>query len=58
MEPMDCVIRFDGKSAEIWTGSQLQTVDHGTACKILDLKPETVQLHTVWGRAAHSDVVP
>ncbi|MET0640798.1 MAG: xanthine dehydrogenase family protein molybdopterin-binding subunit [Hyphomicrobium sp.] len=48
MEPMDCVIRFDGKSAEIWTGSQLQTVDHATACGVLGLKPEHVELHTVW----------
>jgi isoquinoline 1-oxidoreductase subunit beta len=60
MEPMDCVIRFDGKSGEIWTGSQLQTVDHGTACAVLGLKPENVQLHTVWaggsfGRRAIAD---
>lgn len=60
MEPMDCVIRFDGSSAEIWTGSQLQTVDHGAACSILNLKPENVQLHTVWaggsfGRRAIAD---
>ncbi len=60
MEPMDCVIRYDGKSAEIWTGSQLQTVDHGAACRVLGLKPEAVQLHTIWaggsfGRRAISD---
>lgn len=60
LEPMDCVIRFDGDSAEIWTGSQLQTVDHGAACSILNLKPEAVQLHTVWaggsfGRRAIAD---
>lgn len=60
MEPMDCVIRYDGKSAEIWTASQLQTVDHGTACRVLGLKPEAVQLHTVWaggsfGRRAIAD---
>jgi isoquinoline 1-oxidoreductase subunit beta len=60
MEPMDCVIRHDGKSAEIWTGSQLQTVDHGAACRVLGLKPEAVQLHTVWaggsfGRRAIAD---
>ena len=48
MEPLDCVVRYDGSSAEIWTGSQLQTVDHGTACSVLNLKPEAVQLHTVW----------
>ncbi|HET6388236.1 xanthine dehydrogenase family protein molybdopterin-binding subunit [Hyphomicrobium sp.] len=60
MEPMNCVIRFDGKSAEIWTASQLQTADHATACGILNLKPENVQLHTVWaggsfGRRAIAD---
>jgi isoquinoline 1-oxidoreductase beta subunit len=60
MEPMDCVIRFDGNSAEIWTGSQLQTVDHKTACGTPNLKPEAVQLHTVWpggsfGRRAIAD---
>ncbi|MBX9925685.1 MAG: molybdopterin-dependent oxidoreductase, partial [Hyphomicrobiaceae bacterium] len=48
MEPMDCVIRYDGSSAEIWTGSQLQTVDHGTAASILKLKPEAIKLNTMW----------
>lgn len=60
MEPMDCVIRYTGSSAEIWTGSQLQTVDHGTACAVLQLKPEAVKLNTVWaggsfGRRAIAD---
>jgi len=60
MEPMDCVVRFDGKSAEIWTGSQMQTLDHSTACSVLGLKPEHVDLHTVWaggsfGRRAIAD---
>ncbi len=60
MEPLDCVIRYDGSGAEIWTGSQLQTVDHGAACAVLGLKPEAVQLHTIWaggsfGRRAIAD---
>ncbi len=60
MEPLDCVIKLDGGKADIWTGSQLQTVDHGTACKVLGLKPEAVNLHTVWaggsfGRRAIAD---
>ena len=60
MEPMDCVIIYDGASAEIWTGSQLQTVDHGAACAVLGLKPEAVKLNTVWaggsfGRRAIAD---
>ena len=60
MEPLDCVVRYDGSTAEIWTGSQMQTVDHGTACRVLSLKPEAVQIHTVWaggsfGRRAIAD---
>lgn len=60
MEPMDCVIKYDGASAEIWTGSQLQTVDHGAACAVLGLKPEAIKLNTVWaggsfGRRAIAD---
>jgi len=60
MEPLDCVIKTDGSSAEIWTGSQLQTVDHGVACGVLGIKPEAVKIHTVWaggsfGRRAIAD---
>ncbi len=60
MEPMDCVVRYDGSTAEIWTGSQMQTLDHGAACATLGLKPEAVKLHTVWaggsfGRRAIAD---
>lgn len=60
MEPMNCVARFDGKSAEVWTGSQMQTLDHAMACGIFRLKPEAVQLHTLWaggsfGRRAIAD---
>ena len=48
MEPMNAVVRTGGKTADIWTGSQLQTVDHGIACGVLRLKPESVNLHTLW----------
>lgn len=48
LEPMNCVVRYDGKSAELWTGSQMQTLDHAAACRVLNLKPEAVNLHTVW----------
>lgn len=60
LEPMNAVVRFDGSRAEIWTGSQLQTVDHAAAAGIFRLKPESIQLHTVWaggsfGRRAIAD---
>lgn len=60
MEPMNAVVRFDGAMAEIWTGSQLQTVDQGVAAAVLGIKPENVSLTTVWaggsfGRRAVAD---
>ena len=60
METMDCVVKYDGRSAEIWTGSQMQTLDHGATCAVLGLKPEAVKVHTVWaggsfGRRAIAD---
>ena len=60
MEPMDCVVDYDGSKADIWTGSQMQTLDHGAAAGTLRLKPEAIELHTVWaggsfGRRAIAD---
>ena len=57
---MDCVVRFDGSSADIWTGSQMQTLDHAKAAGVLRIKPEAINLHTVWaggsfGRRAIAD---
>ncbi len=46
MEPMDCVVEFSGDAAEIWTGSQLQTVDQQVAAAILEVDPSAVQIHT------------
>ncbi|MEQ1712052.1 MAG: molybdopterin cofactor-binding domain-containing protein, partial [Hyphomicrobium sp.] len=48
MEPMNAVVRFDGAKAEIWTGSQLQTIDQGVAAAVLGIKPEKVALTTLW----------
>jgi len=60
LEPLDSIVRFDGSSAEIWAGSQLQTVDHATAAGVFRIKPEAIQIHTLWaggsfGRRAHGD---
>ncbi len=46
MEPLDCTIRLDGDTCEIWTGSQFPTIDHGTAAAILGLPPTQVTIHT------------
>ena len=49
METLNAVIevKSDG-GAEIWAGSQFQTVDQATAAAILGLTPERVQLNTLW----------
>jgi isoquinoline 1-oxidoreductase beta subunit len=47
MEPLNCTVEVRGDSAEIWCGSQFQTVDHGTAAKTLGLAPEKVKLNTM-----------
>ena len=60
MEPLDCVVQLGPDSCEIWTGSQVQTVDHMTAAGIAGLEPEQVKLHTMlaggsFGRRATPD---
>lgn len=48
MEPHDVVIEFDGTKAEIWTGSQLQTVDQYVTSTTLGIDLENVHVHTLW----------
>jgi isoquinoline 1-oxidoreductase beta subunit len=47
MEPLNCTVEVKGDGAEIWVGSQFQTVDQAAAAKVLGLKPEQVKLNTV-----------
>ena len=37
MEPLNCTVSVKADSAEIWVGSQFQTVDQGAAAKALGL---------------------
>ncbi|WP_181701109.1 xanthine dehydrogenase family protein molybdopterin-binding subunit [Chthonobacter albigriseus] len=48
MEPLDTTILVEDGKATIWTGSQMPTVDQGTAAAILGLKPEQVDVVTRW----------
>lgn len=48
MEPHDVVIEFDGRTAEIWTGSQLQTVDQYVVSKVLGIEVPDVRINTTW----------
>jgi isoquinoline 1-oxidoreductase subunit beta len=46
MEPLNTTVRFDGDHAEVWAGSQFQTVDQMAIAQTLGLKPEQVTFHT------------
>jgi isoquinoline 1-oxidoreductase subunit beta len=46
MEPLNTTVRYDGDRAEVWAGSQFQTVDQAAIAEVLGLKPEQVTFHT------------
>ena len=46
MEPLDCVVQLGDEGCDIWTGSQIPTVDQGAAAGILGLEPAQVRIHT------------
>ncbi|QEL54702.1 xanthine dehydrogenase family protein molybdopterin-binding subunit [Chromobacterium paludis] len=48
MEPLNCVVWLKPGSCEIWSGTQSQTIDAGTAAAMAGLKPEQVSLHTTF----------
>ncbi len=48
MEPLNCAVKIEPDACDIWTGTQFQTGDQGTAAKITGLKPEQVRIHTTF----------
>src|SRR5438445_884550 len=46
MEPLNTTVRFDGNRAEVWAGSQFQTVDQMAIAEVLGLKPDQITFHT------------
>lgn len=46
MEPLNTTVRFDGDRAEVWAGSQFQTLDQAAIAEVFGLKPEQVMFHT------------
>lgn len=46
METMDCVVELSDGRCDIWTGSQMPTVDQGLAAAISGLEPSQVYIHT------------
>ncbi len=64
MEPLNVAVDLKPDHCDIWTGTQFQTVDRNMAAQAVGLKPEQVEVHTMYlgggfGRRAnpHSDFV-
>jgi len=60
MEPLNCTVKINGATCDIWTGTQMPGSDQAIAAKILNMKPENVQVHTMFlggafGRRATPD---
>ena len=48
MEPMNCVAHITDAGCEIWTGSQIQTLDQNFTAGLLGIKPEQVKINTLY----------
>ncbi|MGZ3723984.1 MAG: molybdopterin cofactor-binding domain-containing protein, partial [Bdellovibrionales bacterium] len=48
MEPLNCTVNYDGKTAELWSGHQIPTVDRNTAAKIFGLATDKVKVNSVY----------
>ncbi|AYC32050.1 xanthine dehydrogenase family protein molybdopterin-binding subunit [Pseudomonas cavernae] len=48
MEPLNCTVKLSADQCEIWTGTQFQTIDQQISAQITGLKPEQVQIHTLF----------
>ncbi len=46
MEPLNCTVKLDGDKCELWTGTQMQTIDQMTAARIAGTTPDKVTIHT------------
>jgi isoquinoline 1-oxidoreductase beta subunit len=60
MEPMNCVIKLGADGCEAWNGEQLHTGDQYALAGVFGLKPEQVNIHTLYaggsfGRRACKD---
>jgi isoquinoline 1-oxidoreductase beta subunit len=48
MEPMNCVVKLDAGSCEIWNGEQFQTVDQMAVAQVVGLQPDQVKLNQLY----------
>jgi isoquinoline 1-oxidoreductase subunit beta len=62
MAPLNCLVELAADRCQVWSGSQMQTLDQGISAKITGLNPEQVEIHTMFaggsfGRRAVQTVV-
>ena len=57
MEPLNGTIEVRSDGAEIWLGSQIQTVDQMVTAHVLGLKPEQVKVNTLLGGGRRANPV-
>ncbi|MEM1307395.1 MAG: molybdopterin cofactor-binding domain-containing protein, partial [Pseudomonadota bacterium] len=48
MEPLNCIISFDGKTAELWDGCQFPTAVQGSVAAVLGIQPGDVKVNTMF----------
>jgi isoquinoline 1-oxidoreductase subunit beta len=46
MEPLNCVAHWRAERCDVWTGTQMQTIDRAAAAHVAGLAPEQVFIHT------------
>lgn len=45
MEPLNCTVQISGGRAQLWVGTQFPGGDSAAAAKVLNLKPEQIQIN-------------
>ncbi len=48
MEPLNCVVDLRADGCTLWTGTQFQTFDRAAAATAAGLRPEQVEIHTMF----------
>jgi len=46
MEPLNCTVKISSNKCEIWAGTQIPSNDQAAAAKVLNFKPEQVEINT------------
>jgi isoquinoline 1-oxidoreductase beta subunit len=45
MEPLNCTVKLDEDSVQLWVGTQFQGIDSAAAARVLGIQPDKVMMH-------------